>query len=160
MNLGSRRPRFRGIGAAPASGRGRPNPDPNGKGAKLGKRGNTKWQYQSSSPEGAANPPFLIQFKPMDMVEYEGSMLEEFQAGVFYVPMPLNQVTFDSFILVGHILYIFQFTVAASYDIEQGIMKFFSQVPLRDQLQGAEWQFFLLSPLGRRSCAPNQTSRS
>ena len=114
-----------------------------------GSEENAKWQYQSSSPAGAADPPFLIRFKPMDTAEYEGSTLEEFQAGVFYVPTPLNQITFDSFILVDQILYIFQFTIAASYDIEQGIMKFFSQVPLRDKLQGAEWRFVFVIP--RRS---------
>ncbi len=66
---------------------------------------NAKWKNQSSSPAGAANP---IQFKPTDTVEYNGSTWEEeFQAGVFYIPKSSNQVAFDSFILVGQILYIF-----------------------------------------------------
>ena len=123
-----------------------------------GGRGNAKWQNQSSCPAGATNPPFLIQFKPTDTVEYEGSTLEDFQAGVFYVPMASNQVA--SFILVDQILYIFQVTIAASHDIKEGIMKFFSQAKLRDTLQGAEWRFvFVIPPRSEIVCPESNVEK-
>ncbi len=113
----------------------------------LGSRGNAKWHNQSSIPAGAANPSIPIQFKPAYTDEYQTSTLEEFRAEVFYVPLSPTQVAFDSFILVDQILYIFQFTIAASHEIKEGIMDFFSQETLKDKLQGVEWRFiFVIRP--------------
>jgi len=112
---------------------------------------NAKWKNRSRRPAGAVKP---IQFKPTKTVEYnESTLKKKFRAGVFYVPMSSNQVAFDSFILVGQILYIFQFTIAASHDIKEGIMNFFSQAALMDKLQGAEWRFvFVIPPRSKIVC--------
>jgi len=100
--------------------------------------GNAKWEPQPSSRAGA---PFPIQFKPADTVEYNKSELSGFQPGVFYVPMSLNQVAFDSFVLVDQVLYIFQFSISALHEITEGVTKFFSQLTLKEKPQGAEWRF-------------------
>ena len=129
-------------------------------------RGNTEWESQprSSSPtpqnlvdsagQGSssvsvdpANTPFPIRFKPTDTVEYDESKLCGIRADAFYVPTSSNQEAFNSFILVDQVLYIFQFSIAASQEInEGGVMKFFSQPMLKERLQGAEWRFVLVVP--------------
>jgi len=105
-------------------------------------------ESQPSSRADAANPPFPIQFKPTDTVEYNESKLSGFQPGVFYVPMSSSQVAFDSFILVDQVLYIFQFSISALHENTEGITKFLSQPTLEEKLQGTEWRFVFVIPPG------------
>ena len=111
------------------------------------RKGNAKWESQPSSRADTANPPFLTQFKPTNTVEYDKSELSRFKPGVFYVPMS-NQVAFDSFMLVDQVLYIFQFSISASHEITEDIMKFLSQPTLEEKLQGTEWRFVFVIPPG------------
>ena len=101
-------------------------------------RGNAKWQTQSSSPADAANPPFWIQFKPTDTVEYDESTLSGLQAGVLYVPTSSNELAFDSFILIDQVLYIFQFSITALHETNEGITKLLSRPTLEAKLRGVE----------------------
>jgi len=116
--------------------------------------GNAKWESQPSSRVDAAYPPFRIQFKPTNVVEYDGSKLSGLQAGVFYVPTSSNESAFDSFILVDQVLYIFQFSIAASHEIKEGIAKLLSQPTLEAKLQGVEWRFVFVIPSGSTIVCP------
>ena len=53
---------------------------------------------------------------PSDTIEY-GRNLLKVDEGVFYVPESETQVGLDSFIVVGGVPYIFQFTIASNHAI-------------------------------------------
>lgn len=116
-------------------------------------RGNDKWESQTISSTSTANPYFWIKFKPTDTVEYDRSEPSELQANVLYVPMSSHQVGFDSFVLVGRYLYLFQFLIAASHDIKEGTVTFLSQ-PALETLREAEWRFVFVVPPGSGIVCP------
>jgi len=121
--------------------------------------GDATWEFQPCSHADAANPPFLIQFKPTDTVEYDGPELSGFQPGVFYVPISSNQVAFDSFILVDQVLYIFQLSISASHETTEAIMEFFSQPALEEKLQGAEWRLVFVIPPRLTICPESNVAK-
>jgi hypothetical protein len=102
----------------------------------LQKRGHAKWGTQSASSADTVDQCFSVNFKPKDIAEYD-TTLTVFQPGVFYVPTSPNQVAFDSFILEDQVLYIFQFSIAATHSIKEGILSFFSQAAFGEEFQGA-----------------------
>src|SRR6266850_293348 len=113
------------------------------------------WVSQGSG-EGGANPtniPISIRFRPRNTVEYEGNTLRGLCPGVIYVPKASNLAGFNAFILAdsGRVLYIFQFSVASSHEIEGDVMEFFSQPTPRTIL---ELRFIFVIP----PRATNQTS--
>jgi len=110
-------------------------------------RGNDKWESQTIRSTSTANPSFRTEFQPTDTVGYDQSELSGLQADVFYVPISSHQVGFDSFVLVGQYLYLFQFSIATSYDIEEGTLTFLSQ-PALETLREAEWRFVFVVPPG------------
>jgi len=105
-------------------------------------RGNAKW---ISGPSSQASS---IRFQPEDTVEYDGPPPDKIKEGVFYVPSSDNQVAFDSFMLIGKKLYLFQMTIAASHPISEGITGFLSQ----PELQAAEWYFIFIIRVPPFSC--------
>lgn len=115
-------------------------------------RGNDKWESQSS--EDAGKLCLKIKFIPEETIEYNATELKAIKAGAFYVPMSSKQVAFDSFMLVGQVLYFFQFSIAASHDIKEGIMKFLSQTRLKETFQRAEWRFVFIIPSGSTMFCP------
>jgi hypothetical protein len=117
---------------------------------------NALWTSVPSSiaPDLVAITTIFIQCSPEGTVQYEGSVLNEFQPDVYYMPRASNQVGFDAFILVNQTLYIFQFCIADSHPIKAGIMDFFSQPNLKDKLQGMEWRFVFIIPRGETILCP------
>ena len=96
-----------------------------------GQEGNTKRESQSSLDTSCQ-----IQFEPKDMVMYNGPQPSGIEKGVFYIPMSQNQVaSFDSFLLVGQVLCMFQMTITTFHKIEEGIIESLSQ-PMLDAQGG------------------------
>ena len=116
-------------------------------------RANAKWRYEPSSA-GAGGPPLRIQLEPTKTIEYDESKWSGLEPNVFHVPTPSSQVAFDAFILVEEVFYIFQFTIAASHGIKEGIMSFFSKAMLQKNLQKAEWRFVFIVPHGSKIYCP------
>ena len=123
--------------------------------------GNAKQKTQFSSPADVANPPVWIQFKLTDTVEFDvdSSNSTVFQAGVFYVPTSSNELAFDSFILIDQVLYIFQFTIAALHEINEGMTKSLSRPTLEAKLQGVEWRFVFVIPSGSTICPESNVAK-
>jgi len=62
---------------------------------------------------------------------YNGPQPSRIKEGVFYIPMSQNQVaSFNSFLLVGQDLCMFQMTIATFHKIEEGIIESLSQLML------------------------------
>jgi hypothetical protein len=120
------------------------------------RRTNALWTSVPSSiaPNLAAISTIFIQYSPERTVQYQGSVLNESQPDVYYLPRSSNQVGLDSFILINQILYIFQFSIAGSHPIKAGIMDFFSQPSLNAMLQGMEWRFVFIIPPGETILCP------
>ncbi len=98
--------------------------------------------------------------RPEDTVEYEGSMLTEIRPGVFYVPKVSNQVAFYPFILADDVLHTFKFqiTIAASHEIKEGILDFFSQPVFSSSVAKFGVAFRLYYPLGETVLCPESSS--
>lgn len=62
---------------------------------------------------------------------------------VYYAPRYSNQAAFDSFILSGQQLFIFQFTISSAHDINKKITVFFSQESLPPR---SNWHFVFVVP--------------
>ena len=106
------------------------------------------------APDLVATTNISIDFWPERTVQYEGSILSDFQPDVYYLPRSSKQVAFDSFILVDQILYIFQFSIAAEHPIKARITGFFSQPTFNTLLQGTEWRFIFIIPPGETIPGP------
>ena len=120
-------------------------------------RANAKWRYEPSSA-GAGGPSLRIQLEPTETIEYDESERSGLESNVFHVPMPSSQVAFDAFILVDDVFYIFQFSIAASYGIKEGIMTFFSKAMLQENLNKAEWRFVFIVPHGSKIVCPEASA--
>lgn len=120
-------------------------------------RANAKWRYEPSSA-GAGGPSLRIQLEPTETIEYDESEWSGLESNVFHVPMPSSQVAFDAFILVDDVFYIFQFSIAASYGIKEGIMTFFSKAMLQENLNKAEWRFVFIVPHGSKIVCPEASA--
>ena len=90
----------------------------------------------------------LIDISPAGTFVYPGSSLDQIEDMVYHVPEAQNQVAFDSFILAGQKLYIFQFSIASDHPIKKGIIHFFRQGSLPRR---ADWHFVFVVPPGLRS---------
>jgi len=105
-----------------------------------GQQGSDKWKSILDTSSQATS--FHILLKPEDTAEYATSHPEVIKEGVFYVPLAQNQVAFDSFLLVGQVLYLFQMTIAARHEIKEGIMDFLKH----PTLMRAQWYFIFVTP--------------
>ena len=81
---------------------------------------------------------------PNHTLEFTDSRLQSIKLNVFYIPEVTNQKVFDSFILLGGLLYIFKITVRLKHDINHGLLDVADKCgfPPRNQ-----WHFvFIISP--------------
>jgi len=118
-------------------------------------RANAKWKYGPSS--AGAGDPLRIQLEPTETIEYDEAKWSGLESNVFHVPISSSQVTFDGFILVDEVFYIFQFTIATKHGIKAGIMTFFSKAMLQENLQNAEWRFVFVVPHGSKIVCPRSS---
>ncbi|KAI0255603.1 hypothetical protein BJV78DRAFT_1119377 [Lactifluus subvellereus] len=92
-----------------------------------------------------------VKISPKVTVIYQGSELKVIQPSTFYLPKSPNQVGFDSFIMEDGHLYIFQFSIASTHPIKQGIVPFFSQPSLPPK---TKWHFIFVIPPDRKISCP------
>jgi hypothetical protein len=86
---------------------------------------------------------FEVNIRPNHILEYTDNGLQSIEPNVFYVPEMTNQKTFDSFILLDGLLYIFQITIGMRHDINSGLIDVVDKFsfPPRD-----EWRFVFIIP--------------
>lgn len=72
----------------------------------------------------ALTQQFTVEIKPSETIEYTEDSIPSIKSNIFYVPELNNQKAFDSFIMLDGFLYIFQFTIASTHDINHGLIDF------------------------------------
>ena len=86
-----------------------------------------------------------LNVSPSRTCEYgEDDMKSRIEPDVYYIPRSTNQVAFDSFILHGGYLFVFQFTGAQTHQIKFGLITFLTQhanLPEQDK-----WRFIFILP--------------
>ena len=105
-----------------------------------------RWRSQTINESAPISTGDSVKVKPDKTIEIPKSGLSLVESSTFYVPTASNQEGFDSFIVHNKVLYIFQFTIAASHDIKGGLMDFFSQEPFKEILRGIKWHFIFVMP--------------
>ena len=116
---------------------------------------------QSTEDEGsiremAKKELFSIEVQPCDTIQYPNTRPEVVKPDTYYVPASPNQVAFDSFIVVGGALYMFQFTIADDHPIKAGLMNFFSESHFEEN----DWYFiFVVPPGGKLTCSESSDEK-
>jgi len=104
----------------------------------------------------ALRQKFTIAIRPSQTIEYHDAGLSHISQDILYVPESDNQVAIDSFIVVGDILYLFQFTIALEHDIKPGLITFLGKcqgLPPMDN-----WCFVFVVPPNSSLIAPQPWS--
>ena len=116
--------------------------------------GSGRPQLRSTHGNTSKTPEFSIDIQPTRMIEYPGSSLGTIEPGTYYILESESQVAFDSFIVVDDTLYIFRFSVASDYPIDDEILSFLPQISLLSKL---EWRYvFVVPPRSETSCRQPQ----
>jgi hypothetical protein len=101
------------------------------------KRRLSRWNM---GPGSSALPPLTISRTDNDSYT---SMPNPIKDNVYYAPKASNQVAVDSFIKVGNLLIVFQFTISSIHDIEKGISTLFPEDSRPSELQ---WYLVFVVP--------------
>ena len=97
-----------------------------------------------------------IEVQPRDTIQYPNPRPKVVKLDTYYVPASPNQVAFDSFIVVGGALYMFQFTIADDHPIKAGLMNFFSESHFEEN----DWYFiFVVPPGGKLTCSESSDEK-
>jgi hypothetical protein len=113
-----------------------------------------RWVSTHEDPDWADQRSMTVDFSPREIVdEYDGATIRQPQQGIegiFFIP---KQAAFDSFVVFDGILYIFQFSIAAEHDIEQGLASF-SRQGLDWLPPKTKWYLIFVIPSGKRITCP------
>lgn len=85
-----------------------------------------------------------VSFPPKTEIIYKG-ILRSVKPNRLYVPEVRNQGTFDSFFILDHFLYIFQFTMTENHSIKKGIEESLSVRPNKLPPK-TNWRFVFVTP--------------
>jgi hypothetical protein len=102
------------------------------------------WKSQGEVP--ASNSVLeSVSFPPNIGIVYEE--LRSVEPNRLHVPKARNQVALDSFFILGEVMYIFQFTVENSHDIEKGLEEPLSKL-VNILPPKTKWRFVFITPPG------------
>ena len=104
--------------------------------------------HGSSTHPSSVTVPFSIRGTARDSYTSMPSIIKD---DVYYAPEASDQVAVDSFIKIGEVLFILQFTIASKHDIKKGIFDLF---PQDSQPSKLKWHFVFVVPpeLSELSC--------